>query len=428
MTEIKRVMLIKNDVDNNNNKFYDLRLYSDGEIKAKYGRVGAMKGQSKSYSGGQTKFDKIIAQKTKPENPKSKKGGYRHAKILTDNATAQTVAKGSLKKIAATQIKHSSPETLKLIEYLVKVNAHQITKASGGQLNVDAATGMIKTPLGILTQDGIDDARTLLSTLSKLRTPSKRGTKQFKTSVQDYLMLVPQVIPSKRGWIDTMFPDTDSVLKQNALLDSLEATLGAIGSAPANAKTKDEAVFGVTLTLTKDPDDVKRVDKLYYDTRKRMHTSYRLKPHRIFAVSIDVMSAKFDADGAKIGNVKKLWHGTRASNLLSILKSGLIIPPSNSSNVTGRMFGNGIYFSDQSTKALNYAYGYWGGSYDNTCYMMLADVALGKSYTPSSYRESFPRKGYDSTFAQGGKSGVMNNEFIVYTCAQVNLLYLVEFK
>ena len=169
-----------------------------------------------------------------------------------------------MKKIASAQIKHSSPETLKLIEYLVKVNAHQITKASGGQLNVDAATGMITTPLGVLTQDGIDDARTLLSALSKLRTPSKRSTKQFKTSVQDYLMIVPQVVPSKRGWLDTMFPDTDSVLKQNALLDSLEATLGAIGSAPA-AKTTDEAVFGVTLTLTTDPASLKRVDKLYYD-------------------------------------------------------------------------------------------------------------------------------------------------------------------
>ena len=37
------------------------------------------------------------------------------------------------------------------------------------------------------------------------------------------------------------------------------------------------------------------------------------------------------------------------------------VPPANASHCTGRMFGNGVYFSDQSTKALNYAYGYWGG-------------------------------------------------------------------
>lgn len=422
MTEIKRVMLIKTCADVNSNKFWEAIVHDDGTVNCRWGRVGAAKGQSKSFGGGQTYVDKKIGEKLKK--------GYREAKVLTNSAnSSQAVAQGSLKKIAAAQIKHSSPETLSLIEYLVKVNAHQITKASGGQLNVDAATGMIKTPLGILTQDGIDDARTILSTLSKLRTPAKRGTKQFKVSVQDYLMLVPQKIPSKRGWLDTMFPDTDSVLKQNALLDSLEATLSAIGSAPANT-TPDEAVFSVRLTLTKDATTLKRVDKLYYDTRKRMHTSYRLKPHRVFEVSIDVMTAKFDADGAKVGNVKQLWHGTRASNLLSILKGGLIIPPSSSSNVTGRMYGDGIYFSDQSTKALNYAHGYWHGSYDNTCYMFLADVAMGKEYIPGGYgdRCNLPRKGFDSTFANGGTSGVGNNEMIVYRVSQCNLVYLVEFK
>ena len=136
-----------------------------------------------------------------------------------------------------------------------------MVKGEAGQLNVDAATGMIKTPLGVLSQEGIDDARGLLASLSKLRTPSKRTTGPFKTSVQDYLMLVPQVIPRKRGWIDGMFPDKDSIQKQNALLDSLEATLGAIATQPVTAATPSENVFGVTLTLTKDAAILKRVDK-----------------------------------------------------------------------------------------------------------------------------------------------------------------------
>jgi len=429
MTEINRVMLIKTDVDNNNNKYYDLRLYDDGTVKAKYGRVGAPKGQSKSYSGGQVKFDKIIATKTRPENPKSKKGGYREAKVVTgSNATITDVTASTLQNIAKKQIQHTSPETTKLIEYLVKVNAHQITKASGGQLNVDAATGMIKTPLGVLTQEAIDDARSLLIELSKLRVPSKRTTAKFKSNVQNYLMLVPQVVPSKRGWLATMFPDTDSVQKQSALLDSLEATLGAIATSPQIA-TPDN-VFNVTLTLISDKATKDKVGRLYTKTRKRMHTSFKLQPKRIFAVEIACMAAAFDSDGAKVGNVKELWHGTRASNLLSILKRGLIIPPTNAGYVTGRMYGNGVYFSDQSTKALNYAHGYWGGSYDNTCYMFLTDVAMGKEYVPSGYgdRRSLPRRGYDSTFANGGQSGVANNEMIIYRVSQCNLKFLVEFK
>jgi poly [ADP-ribose] polymerase len=92
------------------------------------------------------------------------------------------------------------------------------------------------------------------------------------------------------------------------------------------------------------------------------------------------------------------------------------------------MFGNGLYFSDQSTKSLNYAYGYWGGgSRDNNCLMFLVDVRMGKYYVPRSYNEHFPKAGHDSTFAKANKSGVYNNEMIVYTLPQANLTHLIEF-
>jgi poly [ADP-ribose] polymerase len=142
------------------------------------------------------------------------------------------------------------------------------------------------------------------------------------------------------------------------------------------------------------------------------------------------MRRAFDQEGKKVGDVRELWHGTRASNLLSILKAGFVIPPSNAPHCTGRMFGNGVYFSDQSTKSLNYAYGYWGGgSRDETCYMFLCDVAMGKSYTPllRSAGLTLPKSGTDSTFAKAGISGVVNNEMIVYRTCQVNPTFLVEF-
>ena len=60
--------------------------------------------------------------------------------------------------------------------------------------------------------------------------------------------------------------------------------------------------------------------------------------------------------------------------------------------------------------------------------MFIADVAMGKIYTPtSSYDGPFPKNGYDSVFAKGGMSGVQNNEMIVYQTNQANLKYLVEF-
>ena len=93
------------------------------------------------------------------------------------------------------------------------------------------------------------------------------------------------------------------------------------------------------------------------------------------------------------------------------------------------MFGNGVYFSDQSTKSLNYAYGYWDrGGKDKHCFMFLFDVIMGKAYKPDRYgRSGLPKAGYDSTFAEAGTS-VMNNEMIVYDVAQCRPKYLVEFK
>ena len=149
----------------------------------------------------------------------------------------------------------------------------------------------------------------------------------------------------------------------------------------------------------------------------------------IYVVSNEDWDSRYEPVAKKLGNEMMLWHGTRAFNILSIFKVGLIIPRSGGSyHITGRMFGDGLYFSDQSSKSLNYSYGYWdGGNRDNNCFMFLADVSMGKSYTPSGPTSSIP-KGYDSTFAKAQKSGVMNNEMIVYDVNQANLRYLCEFS
>ena len=68
-------------------------------------------------------------------------------------------------------------------------------------------------------------------------------------------------------------------------------------------------------------------------------------------LNLDICT-KHISQGEPIGNVMELWHGTRVENVLSILKGGLIIPKSSAGHVTGRMFGDGVYFSDQSTNPL----------------------------------------------------------------------------
>ena len=142
------------------------------------------------------------------------------------------------------------------------------------------------------------------------------------------------------------------------------------------------------------------------------------------------MREAFAAKAKAIENIKQHWHGTKASNLLSIFKQGLIIPPANAAQCTGRMFGNGIYGSQQSTKALNYATNYWNASGENEdrVFMLLCDFAMGKEYHPQGSSRRFPAPGYDSTYVAPGAANTINQESIVYSTEQVNIKYLCEFS
>jgi poly [ADP-ribose] polymerase len=159
-----------------------------------------------------------------------------------------------------------------------------------------------------------------------------------------------------------------------------------------------------------------------------MHQSNSLSVHAVYTVKIAVMASAFEKYGATLPDIRQLWHGTKASNLLSILKGGLIIPSSSSGHVTGRMYGDGIYASSVSTKALNYATNFWGsgGSTDRT-FMFLLDMAMGRYYDADTWGGRFPKPNTDSTWARAGRA-LKNDEMIVYRLDQCNLTHLVEFR
>jgi len=286
--------------------------------------------------------------------------------------------------------------------------------------------------MGIVNQEAIDGARKQLAILGDCVKAKDLSSKRFKESIAKYFMLIPQDVGRKRGWEKKILPNLKSVQKQNSLLDSLQTTLTHVLSTPVDENSKEDEVFKVDLFINNDGKLIDRIRKLYKTTSQSSHACYGMKINRIFIVDIKPMRESFEKDGAKLSNIWELWHGTQASNVLSILKGGLIIPPSNAGHVTGRMYGDGLYFSDQSTKSLNYAQGYWHGINANKCYMFLSEVAMGNYYTPKSRSWGYSNfrslpKGFDSTFAKARISGVSNNEMIVYRCSQANLKLLIEF-
>jgi poly [ADP-ribose] polymerase 2/3/4 len=427
-TEYHKFVL--SDVDNNNNKFWNVGLYDSGDVEIEFGRVGVTRTQGVHRGAGSHKMTSLI-------NSKEKKG-YRESKVLdgdfgaSTTSSTQKVSSSKLKNIARDQIQHTSPATTKLIEWLAEVNRHNIVKATGGCITYNSNKGLFQTEQGIVTPVAISEARLLLDDISDYIAKGQYDSSVLKRKLGSYLMLIPQNVGMKLN-VRKFLPDLPAVQSQGQILDALDASYVSATSQPQDTKKatkvdKTPKLFETKLIIVSKGDVFDRIRKFYERSRNRSHYNvYDLKVKKIWEVEIAHMKAAFELMAKRIKNVNELWHGTQASNLLSILKGGLVIPPSSSSHVTGRMFYNGIYFSDQSTKALNYATSFWGSSDIGRYFMFMADVSMGKYYVPSGPRSCLPPAGYDSYFAQGRKSGVQNNEMIVFKTSQVNLRYLVEF-
>lgn len=428
MSVVEEARLIWADADANHNKFWHAKLHDNGDVEVEWGRVGYT-GQSKTHHGaGSGKFESLKKSKLKK--------GYTEQRTVAASASSgksgksgKSIAKSSLKDQALKDI-GGCPTVRKLVSWLAEVNVHKITTST--QITYDTSTGTFSTPLGLVTADGLADARDILNQMADFVQRRDFESSGFKTHASDFLRIVPQNIGMKQGWHRTLFGSNDLMAKQYDLLDSLDASLTQARKTPPkkSAKTgKEEAVWEVRLEKVDDP-KVHKYVKAKYNKDKGHHRDVAgLDVKTVFSVQIPTIAAAFARDGKKVGGIMKLWHGTKASNLLSILKVGLVIPPASAGHCTGRMFGNGVYFSDQSTKAIRYATNAWsyGGRTDRT-FMFLAEVAMGKPHHPRSSNWSMTKApaGYDSTFAKAGGC-VMNNEMIVYRTSQCNLLYLIEF-
>lgn len=145
-----------------------------------------------------------------------------------------------------------------------------------------------------------------------------------------------------------------------------------------------------------------------------------------------------------------LWHGSRTSNFLGILKDGLRTAPKGAPQ-SGEVFGRGIYFSDAFGKADMYTCGLKKA-------ILLCEVALGKTKKISNYKDRdeldakvlksidtvevlgnhYPNPRKNVVIPNGmilpcgeflARNGylVNYNEFVVQNESQIKLRYLVVF-
>src|SRR5271157_5871160 len=232
---IESKMYIAVDPIANNNKFWKYERFSapiteggeTGDLKITWGRVGAENPESqlKSYD------EKWLASKIKSKLRGKHDGPpYTEAQVMDGFAGGNSSSKGAapkalateqVKKLAVAEIAGDCKITAALVKKLAEANRHELLAASGGQMDIDLETGMVRTPLGVVTSDAVTRARKLLDEMVPFVKKNKTSDAGFIHLLQQYLRLVPQKVPGKKGW-HTSFID---IAAQTQLLDQLETSV-----------------------------------------------------------------------------------------------------------------------------------------------------------------------------------------------------------
>ena len=421
-----RLIMVENGKDpktgelRNNCKYWNAKLYDDDQVHAEWGRVGCENPDSGTWGGGQSYLDKKVREKEKK--------GYTHQKTIGEavasSTPATTVRNSDLHSIAKSQIISgtSSPVLDRLIKRFVDANVHKITSST--QITYNSTTGLFTTPLGIVTPDGLTEARDLLADLSPLVKKGQFGA-QADAILCKYLRIIPQNLGMRRFTTQSVIPDDNAIQKQSDLIDSLESSYQAMTTTPATkTPTKaQEQVFKVDLDVLSDAAERARLVKYFESSKKSMHGYDNVRVREVFKVTIHDMDRAFEKTTTPI---KEVFHGTSQANCLSILKSGLKVSPPSTAAIAGKMFGNGVYGAINSTKSLGYTFNRWGqGGVGDAGWLFICDFAMGKIQTV--YSSCNKPTGYDSVWAKAGQS-LSNDELIVYRNSQVTIKYLLECK
>lgn len=213
------------------------------------------------------------------------------------------------------------------------------------------------------------------------------------------------------------------ISRESDLLQAMEGSV--MGNRPSDKNGAFEEI-GIEVYKANQKQQKQVLKHLSPDLHGKVKNIYRVIPK--------AQKKRFDAylKEREISNVRLLWHGSRNENWLSIIRNSLVLNPD--AIITGKMFGQGIYFAPSSSKSWNYTSFIgtsWANGTSNTAFMGLYAVAYGKPYDVDTwdpyidYRTE-TRNGFDCLHAHAGAS-LRNDEIVFYDEAAVLLDYVVEF-
>ncbi|CAB4196922.1 Poly(ADP-ribose) polymerase, regulatory domain containing protein [uncultured Caudovirales phage] len=471
----KRVTLNFTDIVSNNNKYYnaEVQVSKDGSarIYTQYGRLGGTAAKEYRVCTSQThaelEADKIIKSKIKK--------GYVEVKLVKADVGSEVgksiVTSSILNETAAIKLGYKIQEDIPsvlhpAIQSVVKTWFGSIDKFVIDTLDTS------KCALGQLSLDQINKGRDLLLEARKIVIAGAKDIKSLNDISSKYYSNIPMNFGYRKLDVDKLRFDTNDKLDLAFdILDTLEGAKDAQKVlSKKNAVDEQYKSLKTEMEVVDTSDPIwKWIDTMFHKTRASNHNFLgKMKIHNIFKLSRDEeqkiymsmaetmasKSDKYDKDLPSLlkpiwsnkvkedryyqelidrANILPLFHGTRTPNFPKILSSRLMMRKPGFT-VAGAMYdkNGGLYFG-MSSKSINYssaAGSYWSGGSDKTAYIFLSDVALGKQkIATGAYPYTLDGiKPCMSVWAKGGQSGVVNDEFIVYTEKQNWLRYVIEFE
>jgi len=360
----------------------------------------------------------------------------------------------NMDKVATSSKLHS--ETSRLISSLI-----------GSTNNFVKAT--LKCPLGQLSNDQIesgrkclDDARSIIGDGIQI-TPAKE--KKLLDITNQFYALIPHNLGSgSRGKLVNLLLDSKSKIdvKEYDLDTLLDAKAMGINLNDSSVDTQYASINTDLEYIDHSDSSFKWLNHFIRHTRASNHrhlgdvillNAWEVNRHGEDAVFTKTAKKIAEACGGQVvpeklynivqkrpdgntslhkkANIIPLFHGTRTQNVSGIFKRGILIRPSGVV-ITGAMYGNGAYYAQHSTKSINYTSiksSYWAKGGEDKGYLFIADCILGnQKIAQGSHQYSAKNIAPDhSVWAKSGKSGVLNDEFMIYDVKQQQLRYILEF-
>ena len=391
------------------NKFYLMTDNEDGTFTVEYGRIGESYADTYTYP---------IQEWGKKYKEKLRKG-YKDVTYMYEK-------KNEAKEDGLVPIEQ--PGIAQLVKELQQFAQQSVT--DNYTVNAQNVT---------ITQ--LDEAQRLVDEISGLVELMDHKMLNPRREIDDLLLKLFTVIPRKMNVVEeylTEHLDDNQSVKQRIAEE--QATLDVMrGEVLTYQNTIDHQNQHITLLEamgikieTAELSDILAIRQLMGN---KYFEDYFQKAYKVTNLRTQ---ANFDhkVEDTRNRRTKLLWHGSRNENWWSILKTGLILRPSNAV-ITGKMFGYGLYFADKVKKSMGYSslYGsFWTSGESNKAYLAIYEVHLGNCLRRRSHEywmyelteDLLREKGnYDSLFARGG-ADLLNNEYIVYNEAQCTIKYLVE--